>query len=250
MTAAALAHAGLADANLILGIWGLQPAAAAFGVARRAAIQALQLDPNLAEAHTSLAEVVKGYEWNWSLAERHYQHALSLQARLCDGAPVVCATSGQPAAVSSEAASHIEQARRADPISPAVNSFLPYRISGRTRARSSGGTKGNALRVWSRRHRWRTFISDALSLFSNRAERAVETLEHAVALGGRGGHLEGSIELRPSTRWRPCWCVEEFSWELTERARSCVYVSPVRSGHCLHRDRRPRLGALDHLEQA
>jgi DNA-binding winged helix-turn-helix (wHTH) protein len=76
----ALAYSGLADASVILGIWGLQPPDAAFGAARRAATRALELDLSLAEAHTSLAEVFTGYEWDWCRAERHYQHALSLNA--------------------------------------------------------------------------------------------------------------------------------------------------------------------------
>jgi Tfp pilus assembly protein PilF len=74
----AVAYSGLADANVILGIWGLQPADRAFGAARRAAKRAVALDPNRAEAHTSLAEVLSGYEWDWSGAERHYRQALSL----------------------------------------------------------------------------------------------------------------------------------------------------------------------------
>ena len=70
------AHAGLADANVMLAIWGLRPPDVAFGAGRRAAERALELDPNLAEAHTAMAEVLKGYEWDWCQAERRYQRAL------------------------------------------------------------------------------------------------------------------------------------------------------------------------------
>lgn len=75
----ATAHAGLANTNVLLGIWGLEPADVAFGAARRAALRALELDPNLAEAHTALADVLKDYEWDWSEAERRYEHALRLR---------------------------------------------------------------------------------------------------------------------------------------------------------------------------
>ena len=41
----ALAHAGLADASILRGVWGLQPSLAAFGAARRSATQAIALAP-------------------------------------------------------------------------------------------------------------------------------------------------------------------------------------------------------------
>ena len=241
----ALAHAGLADANLILGIWGLQPAAAAFGVARRAATQALQLDPNLAEAHTSLAEVVKGYEWNWSLAERHYQHALSLRPGY--------ATAHQWYAqllVSlrrySEAASHIEQARRADPISPAVNSFLPYvYLAGREYGRAvHEGQRATSLEPQAPVAH---FYLGRAYLFSNRAERAVETLEHAVALGGGAAIWKGALSYARARAGDHAGA-SRILLELTERARY-EYVSPYDLAIAFtgigDRD-----SALDHLEQA
>ena len=76
----ALAHAGLADVNVMFGIWGLRPPDVAFGAGRRAAERALELDPNLAEAHTAMAEVLKGYEWDWCQAERRYQRALVVKS--------------------------------------------------------------------------------------------------------------------------------------------------------------------------
>ena len=39
-----LAHVGLADAHLLLGIWGIEPPDTAFGAARRAAARALERD--------------------------------------------------------------------------------------------------------------------------------------------------------------------------------------------------------------
>jgi tetratricopeptide (TPR) repeat protein len=121
----ALAHVGLADASVLLGIWGLRSPDVAFGAGRRAAARALDLDPNLAEAHTALAEVLKGYEWDWCQAERHYQRALELKPamrRRTSGARNSSSVSGairKPRRASS-------WRRRADPVSPAINAFLPY----------------------------------------------------------------------------------------------------------------------------
>jgi eukaryotic-like serine/threonine-protein kinase len=44
---------------------------------RRAAARAVELDPNLAEAHVALGNV-KMQEWDWTAAEREYQRALEL----------------------------------------------------------------------------------------------------------------------------------------------------------------------------
>src|SRR5262249_13395312 len=46
--------------------------------ARAAAIKALELDDNLAEAHTALAAVLHRYDWNWTQAEAEFKRALEL----------------------------------------------------------------------------------------------------------------------------------------------------------------------------
>lgn len=178
----ALAHAGLADASVLLGIWGLRSPDVAFGAGRRAAARALDLDPNLAEAHTALAEVLKGYEWDWCQAERHYQRALELKPGY--------ATAHQWYAqllVSlrryKEAASHIELARRADPVSPAINAFLPYvYLAGREYGRAvQEAQRAVMLEPHAPLAHW--YLGRAY-LCSNQAEHAVAALEYARVLGG------------------------------------------------------------------
>src|SRR5438876_2094420 len=46
--------------------------------AKAAALKALELDEELAEAHTALGQVLALYEWNWKEAEKHFQRALEL----------------------------------------------------------------------------------------------------------------------------------------------------------------------------
>lgn len=72
------AWAGLAEAYVVLGIFGLQPPHDAFPAARSAAERALTLDGSSAQAHTVLADVKKFYEWDWSGAERAYQRAIDI----------------------------------------------------------------------------------------------------------------------------------------------------------------------------
>jgi len=46
--------------------------------ARAAASKALELDDNLAEAHTALAAILHRYDWNWTEAEAEFKRALEL----------------------------------------------------------------------------------------------------------------------------------------------------------------------------
>jgi serine/threonine-protein kinase len=73
-----LPHLGLAKAWIMQGIHGLQPSHDVYPRARAATARALELDENLAEAHAAMADIVKGYDWNWAEAERHYLRALEL----------------------------------------------------------------------------------------------------------------------------------------------------------------------------
>src|SRR5437867_2251544 len=74
----ALGHVGLADAYGILGANGDLPAGESFPKAKAAAMRALEIDPNLGEAHTSLAFVHLYHDWNWAAAEREFRIALAL----------------------------------------------------------------------------------------------------------------------------------------------------------------------------
>ena len=73
------AHVGIADSYIVDGGRYLDvPPKIAYARARSAALQALRLDDNLAEAHTSLAAVLTDYEWDWIGSDREYRRALEL----------------------------------------------------------------------------------------------------------------------------------------------------------------------------
>jgi serine/threonine protein kinase/tetratricopeptide (TPR) repeat protein len=73
----ALAYAGLADAYSFMATYAVQKPRIAFAHALAAAERALALDPDLAEAHTSVAWIRLG-DWNWPEAEREFRRALEL----------------------------------------------------------------------------------------------------------------------------------------------------------------------------
>ena len=68
----AQAYSGLADSYALSGDWeyGVLPPQYAFPLARAAATEALALNPDLGQAHTSLAFALDLYGWEWGAAEK------------------------------------------------------------------------------------------------------------------------------------------------------------------------------------
>jgi serine/threonine protein kinase/Tfp pilus assembly protein PilF len=73
-----LAYTGLADCYAMLGSYDLVDPRDAYARARAAAQKALEIDPDLAEAHNSLAHVSM-YYWDWQLAEQEFKRAIDLK---------------------------------------------------------------------------------------------------------------------------------------------------------------------------
>jgi DNA-binding winged helix-turn-helix (wHTH) protein/TolB-like protein len=74
------AYAGLADSYSLLGSVEIDsmPPRKAMPLAKAAALKALELDPELAEGHNSLAYVKLSYDWDLPGAEREFSRALEL----------------------------------------------------------------------------------------------------------------------------------------------------------------------------
>jgi len=74
----ALAYAGLADSYVLLANYSDSTPQEAYSKARAAATLALKINDNLAEAHTALAYIKAGYDWDFAGAEREYKRAIEL----------------------------------------------------------------------------------------------------------------------------------------------------------------------------
>jgi serine/threonine-protein kinase len=74
----ALAYSGLADGFSMLGTYSYLPPKKAFGMAKKVAMKALEIDGSLAEAVTSLAYISMFFEWDWPAAESGYKQAIDL----------------------------------------------------------------------------------------------------------------------------------------------------------------------------
>ena len=74
------AYSGLADTYALLGDWqyAVMTPREALPKARAAAIKALELDPGLGEAHTSLAFCLDGFDWDFGAAGREFEKAIAL----------------------------------------------------------------------------------------------------------------------------------------------------------------------------
>ncbi len=80
-----LAYAGLASAySMIAAGHGNIPASVAYPRSRQAADKALQLDGTLAEAHLAYGMVSLHHDWNWSEAERRFRRAIEINPNLAN----------------------------------------------------------------------------------------------------------------------------------------------------------------------
>jgi DNA-binding winged helix-turn-helix (wHTH) protein/Tfp pilus assembly protein PilF len=116
----AAAYAGLADSYTLLASYGVDSAQNAHPIAKSAALQALALDPNSAEAHTSLGMISFFYEWRWDQAEEYFQRALDL-APTYPLAHTWYAVSLAAANNCQQAIEHVQLAHDLDPLSLIVN---------------------------------------------------------------------------------------------------------------------------------
>lgn len=117
----ALAYAGLADSYVLQGgFFVSHPAKEAYPKAKEAAVKALALDDQLAEAHTSLAMVRLQYDWNWPDAEREFKQAIALNPNYPTAHhwyAFYFATRGR----FDEAVAEIKRAQELDPVSLIIN---------------------------------------------------------------------------------------------------------------------------------
>jgi TolB-like protein/DNA-binding winged helix-turn-helix (wHTH) protein/Tfp pilus assembly protein PilF len=125
----ALAYAGLADSYGIIGaiMYGSVPADEAAPKAKAAAVRALQIDPSLAEAQTSLATAKFNYDWDWAGAAEGFKRAIQLDPSY--------ATAYQRYSLYSiamgrfdDSLEQIKKARDLEPLSISINASFGWRL--------------------------------------------------------------------------------------------------------------------------
>jgi adenylate cyclase len=102
-----------------------RPPREVYGKAMEAAIKALQLDPELAEAHAALGYAKLNYEWDWAGAESEFRKAIELNPGSSD-AHWMYAVYLTAMMRFDEATSEVQQAHQLDPFSPTINDLTGW----------------------------------------------------------------------------------------------------------------------------
>jgi TolB-like protein/DNA-binding winged helix-turn-helix (wHTH) protein/Tfp pilus assembly protein PilF len=185
------AYAGLSHAYYVMGMLGIRAPGEAYPKAKTAAEKALELDTTVAEAHNTLAEVKKGYEWDWSAAEVAFKRALELNPSYSlanAGYAGLLANLGRH----EEAIAHARRALELDPVSVSANTAMG-RIFFRARRydesimacqKALEFDPNNASAFW-----WMALSHEQKREFPE----AVAELEKAVILSGEGTLSRGLL---------------------------------------------------------
>lgn len=120
----AVAYAGLANAYVLLSGYAAASPKESLPKARAAAEKALQLNDNLGEAHTALAQVLITYEFNFVEGEREFQRAIKLSPNYPTAHHWYAETSLVPNGRFDEAIAEIRRALELDPLSVIINADL------------------------------------------------------------------------------------------------------------------------------
>lgn len=116
----ALAYAGLADCYNVLACYSMVRPSESWPKAKAAAKRALEIDDQLAEAHTALGLALMGSEWAWTEAGRQFQRALALNPDYAFGVgsyAEYCSALGRH----DEAVAAIRRAQELEPLSLLIN---------------------------------------------------------------------------------------------------------------------------------
>ena len=73
-----LAFASVGDAYFYLADRGCMPQQEGFPKSKQYALKAVELDPDVPDAHTTLGSVAFSYEWDWATTEKELQQAIAL----------------------------------------------------------------------------------------------------------------------------------------------------------------------------
>ena len=121
------AYAGLADSYNLLAFFNVFPPREVMPKAKAAAVKALELDDNLAEAHVSLGWAGFTYDLDWPAAGKHFERAIVLNPAY----PLAHSYYSLYLGALGRAEEGLTEAKRAldlDPVSPAINHYVVVQL--------------------------------------------------------------------------------------------------------------------------
>jgi serine/threonine protein kinase/Flp pilus assembly protein TadD len=123
----ALPYSGMADCYFSLGFFDYLAPKEAFGKCKKAALKAVELDPDLAEAHASLGNAFFYFDWEYPAAEAEFRRAIGLNPNYA----AVHYFYGMFLTATGRFDHAVAQERRAmelDPIQPVIRAALAFTL--------------------------------------------------------------------------------------------------------------------------
>ncbi len=190
----ALAHAGLADAYVLLGVMGLLPPKQVMPEAKQAATRALEIDDTLADAHVALAWVSMQWDYDSESAKQHFLRALELDPRHAEAhsryAVYLLSARGPSEAALMEARKGVEL----DPLAEPAHSWLGLSLSVSRQLDEAITRLKHASELDPTSFHPHHLLSEAYRLNSMYPE-AIASAETAMALAGRNPWSLGVLGL-------------------------------------------------------
>jgi TolB-like protein/DNA-binding winged helix-turn-helix (wHTH) protein/Tfp pilus assembly protein PilF len=121
------AYAGLADSYNILAFFSVFPPREVMPKAKAAAVKALELDDNLAEAHVSLGWAGFTYDLDWPAAGKHFERAVVLDPAYPLAHSYYSLYLGALGR-SEESSTEAKRALDLDPVSPAIVHYMAVQL--------------------------------------------------------------------------------------------------------------------------
>jgi TolB-like protein/Flp pilus assembly protein TadD len=188
----ALGYGALAETYALAADYGVRPPAECVPMAKAAARRALELDPMLAEAYTSLGFLRSNYDWEWNEAERLFRRALEINPGHATAHHWFGLDHLANMGRFEEAREHIEIARRLDPLSAIILLSEGY-LSLLERDYEE------ALRLYRELLELDPFFSKTFSSIGRafalmgRYDEAIEMFNKAIAYGGPAPNTLGAL---------------------------------------------------------
>jgi serine/threonine-protein kinase len=187
----ARAYAGLATVYLLQGISGELAPQEAGERTRAAALNALELDDELAEAHAALGAYFEAYAWNAAAAEREWRRAIELDPNY----PTVRHFYGNLLTAMGRFDEAIAQKRKAvelDPLSPVFSEVLGHTLRRAGRLEEAVEALRNAIELDSTY--WRAYGElGAVYEMMGRPDEAVRAHRRAVDLAGADANVDAKF---------------------------------------------------------
>ena len=120
-SAFALAYAGLADVYALLPYHRAARPQEILPRAEAAAMRAIELDPTLAEPHSTLGWISFTYKWDWDAAEREFEEALRINPNYTNALHFYSLYLARVLGRHEEAIALATRAQRLDPLAPVIH---------------------------------------------------------------------------------------------------------------------------------